>query len=105
MVTNGCYGSVNRVLSFGVPLVATGPTEDKADVNARIAWSGAGIDLRTNTPELEAIRRAVRTSSSAEASPGPHGGRERSSPPTTRRPRSSGSSAAMQGRSATAAAP
>nr|WP_306426590.1 glycosyltransferase [Methylobacterium soli] len=61
MVTNGGYGSVNQALSCGVPLVAAGLTEDKADVNARIAWSGAGIDLRTNTPESKAIRRAVRT--------------------------------------------
>ncbi|AWN43477.1 nucleotide disphospho-sugar-binding domain-containing protein [Methylobacterium durans] len=60
MVTNGGYGSVNQALSRGVPLVAAGLTEDKADVNARIAWSGAGIDLRTNTPEPEAIRGAVR---------------------------------------------
>ncbi|MFE1599729.1 glycosyltransferase [Methylobacterium sp. ID0610] len=61
MVTNGGYGSVNQALSHGVPLVAAGLTEDKADVNARIAWSGAGIDLRTNNPAPEAIRRAVRT--------------------------------------------
>ncbi|GJD51258.1 4'-demethylrebeccamycin synthase [Methylobacterium crusticola] len=61
MVTNGGYGSVNQALSAGVPLVAAGLTEDKADVNARIAWSGAGIDLRTNSPDPEAIRRAVRT--------------------------------------------
>ena len=61
MVTNGGYGSVNQALSFGVPLVAAGLTEDKADVNARIAWSGAGIDLGTNNPTPEALRRAVRT--------------------------------------------
>lgn len=61
MVTNGGYGSVNQALSFGVPLVAAGLTEDKADVNARIAWSGAGIDLATNNPTPEAIRQAVRT--------------------------------------------
>ncbi|GJD66450.1 glycosyltransferase [Methylobacterium frigidaeris] len=61
MVTNGGYGSVNQALSFGIPLVAAGLTEDKADVNARIAWSGAGIDLATNNPSPEAIRQAVRT--------------------------------------------
>ncbi|MDR7147766.1 glycosyltransferase [Rhizobium sp. BE258] len=60
-VTNGGYGSVNQALSFGVPLVTAGLTEDKADVNARVAWSGAGIDLRTNSPTPEAIRTAVRT--------------------------------------------
>lgn len=61
MVTNGGYGSVNQALSHGIPLVAAGLTEDKADVNARIAWSGAGIDLAANDPAPEAIRQAVRT--------------------------------------------
>jgi UDP:flavonoid glycosyltransferase YjiC (YdhE family) len=61
LVTNGGYGSVNQALSFGIPIVAAGLTEDKADVNARIAWSGAGIDLKTNTPTLDAIQAAVRT--------------------------------------------
>jgi len=37
-VTNGGYGSVNQAMSFGIPLVAAGLTEDKADVNARVAW-------------------------------------------------------------------
>jgi len=61
LVTNGGYGSVNQALSFGIPIVAAGSTEDKADVNARIAWSGAGIDLKTNNPTPDAIRTAVRT--------------------------------------------
>lgn len=61
LVTNGGYGSVNQALSFGIPIVAAGLTEDKADVNARIAWSGAGIDLKTNNPAPDAIRTAVRT--------------------------------------------
>jgi MGT family glycosyltransferase len=61
LVTNGGYGSVNQALSFGIPIVAAGLTEDKADVNARIAWSGAGIDLKTNNPTPDAIRTAVRT--------------------------------------------
>jgi UDP:flavonoid glycosyltransferase YjiC (YdhE family) len=60
-VTNGGYGSVNQALSFGVPLVTAGMTEDKADVNARVAWSGVGVNLETNEPTPDAIRRAVRT--------------------------------------------
>jgi UDP:flavonoid glycosyltransferase YjiC (YdhE family) len=43
LVTNGGYGSVNQAMSFGIPLVTAGLTEDKADVNARVAWSGVGI--------------------------------------------------------------
>ena len=60
-VTNGGYGSVNQAMSFGIPLVTAGLTEDKADVNARVAWSGIGIDLATNEPTPQALREAVRT--------------------------------------------
>jgi MGT family glycosyltransferase len=60
-VTNGGYGSVNQAMSFGIPLVTAGLTEDKADVNARVAWSGVGINLATNEPTPQALRAAVRT--------------------------------------------
>jgi MGT family glycosyltransferase len=60
-VTNGGYGSVNQAMSFGIPLVTAGMTEDKADVNARVAWSGVGLNLATNEPTQEALRAAVRT--------------------------------------------
>src|SRR5262245_11046778 len=59
-VTNGGYGSVNQAMSFGIPLVTAGLTEDKADVNARVAWSGVGIDLATNDPTPQALREAIR---------------------------------------------
>jgi UDP:flavonoid glycosyltransferase YjiC (YdhE family) len=59
LVTNGGYGSVNQALSFGVPLVTAGLTEDKADVNVRVAWSGVGINLATNSPTPQALRKAV----------------------------------------------
>ena len=61
LVTNGGYGSVNQAMSHGIPLVTAGLTEDKADVNARVAWSGVGIDLATNQPTPEALRQAVRS--------------------------------------------
>ena len=61
LVTNGGYGSVNQAMSFGIPLVTAGLTEDKADVNARVAWSGVGINRATNEPTPEALREAVRT--------------------------------------------
>ena len=46
VVTNGGYGGVHYALAHGVPILATGNTEDKAEVAARVAWSGAGIRLR-----------------------------------------------------------
>jgi MGT family glycosyltransferase len=61
LVTNGGYGSVNQAMSFGIPLVTAGMTEDKADVNARVAWSGVGLNLATNEPTQDALRAAVRT--------------------------------------------
>jgi MGT family glycosyltransferase len=61
LVNNGGYGSVNQAMSFGIPLVTAGMTEDKADVNARVAWSGVGVNLATNEPTQEALRAAVRT--------------------------------------------
>lgn len=59
LVTNGGYGSVSQALAAGVPIVAAGLTEDKAEVNARVGWSGAGINLATNTPSPGALREAV----------------------------------------------
>jgi UDP:flavonoid glycosyltransferase YjiC (YdhE family) len=60
MVTNGGYGGTQTALSFGVPVVVAGTTEDKPEVGARVAWSGAGINLKTATPTPEAVRNAVR---------------------------------------------
>jgi MGT family glycosyltransferase len=59
-VTNGGYGGVNQAMSFGIPIVGAGLTEDKADVNVRIAWSGVGINLATNQPDPQVLREAVR---------------------------------------------
>ena len=61
MVTNGGYGGVQFALTHGVPLVVAGDTEDKPEVAGRVAWSGAGINLRTGTPTPAAIDRAVQT--------------------------------------------
>jgi UDP:flavonoid glycosyltransferase YjiC (YdhE family) len=60
LVTNGGYGSINQAMSFGIPLVTAGLTEDKADVNARVSWSGVGIDLASNEPSRDVLRTAVR---------------------------------------------
>lgn len=59
VVTNGGFGGVQRALAAGVPLVVAGATEDKPEVAARVAWSGAGVDLRTGTPSARRVRRAV----------------------------------------------
>ncbi|NEU10807.1 glycosyltransferase family 1 protein [Methylobacterium sp. BTF04] len=61
LVTNGGYGSVSQALAAGVPIVSAGLTEDKAEVGARIGWSGVGLNLATNTPTVEALRDAIGT--------------------------------------------
>jgi len=61
LITNGGYGAVQQALSFGVPLVVAGDTEEKAFTAARVAWTGAGISLETRRPSPEQIRTAVHT--------------------------------------------
>jgi MGT family glycosyltransferase len=61
VVSNGGFGGVQQALSHGLPLVVAGATEDKPEVAARVAWCGAGVNLRTGAPAPRRIRRAVRT--------------------------------------------
>jgi MGT family glycosyltransferase len=60
-VTNGGYGGTHYALAHGVPLVAAGQSEDKAEVCARIGWSGVGVNLKAAAPKPEQIRDAVAT--------------------------------------------
>ena len=59
-VTNGGYGGVQMALAHGVPMMVCGATEDKPEVAARVAWSGAGVRVRATPPSTEAIATAVR---------------------------------------------
>ena len=60
MVTNGGYGGTHFALTHGVPLVVSGDSEDKAEVCARVSWSGVGVNLKTRSPRPAQIRNAVR---------------------------------------------
>jgi MGT family glycosyltransferase len=60
MVTNGGYGGVQLALSYGVPLVVWGSSEDKPEVAARVVWSGTGVRLsRFRPPSADEVRTAV----------------------------------------------
>lgn len=59
VVTNGGYGGTQQALMHGVPVVLAGISEGKLEVAARVAWAGAGIDLRTETPTAGQIGEAV----------------------------------------------
>ena len=61
LLTNGGYGSIQIALAHGVPVVAIGKTEDKAEIANRVNWSGVGIGLKERTATEEQIRNAVRT--------------------------------------------
>lgn len=59
-VTNGGYGGTQFALAHGVPLVVAPGKEDKVEVAARIAWSGTGVNLKTQRPTARQIEKAVR---------------------------------------------
>ena len=56
MVTNGGYGGTQLGLSHGLPIVVAGTSEDKTEVSARVAWTGAGINLKTEMPTPAQVR-------------------------------------------------
>ncbi|AYJ47554.1 glycosyltransferase [Rhodococcus sp. P1Y] len=58
-VTNGGYGGVNFALRHGIPVVAAGRSQDKADVVARVRWSGIGIGIARQSVAPALIRKAV----------------------------------------------
>ena len=60
VVTNGGYTGVTLALAHGLPLVQAGRTEEKAEIAARIRWTGVGIALGTTRPTAPAVRDAVR---------------------------------------------
>lgn len=59
MISNGGLGATQNALAHGIPLVIAGATEDKMEVAARVENSGAGINLRTQTPLPSDIKNAV----------------------------------------------
>ncbi|MET7403791.1 glycosyltransferase [Dactylosporangium sp. NPDC005572] len=59
VVSNAGWGGTLAALAAGVPMVVAGATLDKPEVARRVAWSGAGIDLRTGTPRPARVRAAV----------------------------------------------
>ncbi|WP_315094245.1 nucleotide disphospho-sugar-binding domain-containing protein [uncultured Cellulomonas sp.] len=64
MITNGGFGGVQQALASGVPVLVAGRTEDKAEVGARVTWSGVGLalptDRVTDATTSEAVRHGVR---------------------------------------------
>jgi UDP:flavonoid glycosyltransferase YjiC (YdhE family) len=59
-VTNGGYGGLHFALGHGVPTVVAGKTEDKAELVARVSWSGVGVGMRKQAVRPAEVRAAVR---------------------------------------------
>lgn len=59
MITNGGWGGVLAAIEAGRPLIVAGDSLDKPDVARRVAWSGAGLDLRAGKPSPARIRAAL----------------------------------------------
>ncbi|KAL8323995.1 hypothetical protein RB597_008745 [Gaeumannomyces tritici] len=58
-VHNAGYGGVQQSIMAGVPLVAAGQNEDKAEMSMRIQCAGVGYNLATSTPTPEQVRDGV----------------------------------------------
>ena len=58
-VTNGGYGGVMLAIDNKLPMVVAGVHEGKNEIAARIGYFGLGINLKTETPDMEMIRKAV----------------------------------------------
>lgn len=58
-VCNGGHGSVLLALQYRVPLLLAGTREGKNDINARLAYNGVAVDLRTEHPSRRRIAAGV----------------------------------------------
>ncbi|KAL4973033.1 UDP-Glycosyltransferase/glycogen phosphorylase [Aspergillus desertorum] len=58
-VSNAGYGGFMHSVMNGVPMVLAGTGQDKAEVAMRGEWAGIAVNLRTSTPTVEALRKAV----------------------------------------------
>ncbi|KAK8101905.1 UDP-glucosyltransferase B1 [Apiospora kogelbergensis] len=58
-VTTGGYGSFQRALIHGTPLVMAGTTEAKPETAARGGWAGVGLNLQTSYPTVRQLGDAV----------------------------------------------
>jgi MGT family glycosyltransferase len=59
LITNGGYGSVLQALSFGIPMLIAGDSEEKPEIAARLAHAGVAIDLATGRPSVALLGAAL----------------------------------------------
>jgi UDP:flavonoid glycosyltransferase YjiC (YdhE family) len=59
VVSSGGYGSITQAFAHGVPIICAGVTEEKPHTGMLAEASGAGINLRTQTPDVMQVKSAV----------------------------------------------
>ncbi|MCW3091722.1 MAG: glycosyl transferase [Ferruginibacter sp.] len=58
-VTNGGYGGVMLAIENHLPLVVAGVHEGKNEINARVGYFKLGVNLKTETPTPQQLKKAV----------------------------------------------
>jgi UDP:flavonoid glycosyltransferase YjiC (YdhE family) len=58
-VTNGGYGGVMLAIENRLPMVTAGVHEGKNEICSRVGYFKLGVDLKTELPKAEQIRKAV----------------------------------------------
>jgi MGT family glycosyltransferase len=58
-VTNGGYGGVLLSIQHELPMVVAGVHEGKNEINARVGYFNLGINLKTEKPTSEQLKKAV----------------------------------------------
>jgi len=58
-ITNGGYGGTILAIDHALPMVAAGINEGKNEICARIGYFKLGVDLKTEKPAAEKIKKAV----------------------------------------------
>lgn len=58
-IHNAGFGAVCHGIANGVPMVCAGEGMDKVDNSRRVAWAGVGVDLQTQRPTADMVRRGV----------------------------------------------
>lgn len=58
-ITNGGYGGVMLGISHRLPLVVAGLHEGKSEINARVGYFKLGVNLKTEKPTTQQIRKGV----------------------------------------------
>jgi MGT family glycosyltransferase len=58
-VTNGGYGGVLLAIEHQLPLVVGGVHEGKNEINARVGYFKLGVNMQTETPQVQQVKRAV----------------------------------------------